>query len=50
MPNDDTPAIVRLQSSVDNLKGPEDLPLAPWYESTAVKNPVISVSETNKKL
>jgi hypothetical protein len=31
MPNDDNPVIVRLQAAVDNLKEPEDLPLAPWY-------------------
>jgi hypothetical protein len=30
-PTDDDPVIVRLQAAVDNLKEPEDLPLAPWY-------------------
>ena len=23
--------VVRVQAAVDNLKEPEDLPLAPWY-------------------
>jgi hypothetical protein len=30
-PTDDDPVVVRLQAAVDNLKEPEDLPLAPWY-------------------
>mmetsp|Transcript_49258 Transcript_49258/g.87957 ORF Transcript_49258/g.87957 Transcript_49258/m.87957 type:complete len:717 (-) Transcript_49258:809-2959(-) len=28
---DDNPHVVRLQAAIDNLKEPEDLPLAPWY-------------------
>ena len=31
MPTDDNPIVVRLLAAVDNLKEPEDLPLAPWY-------------------
>ena len=27
----DNPHVVRLQAAIDNLKEPEDLPLAPWY-------------------
>ena len=30
-PTDDDPVVVRVQAAVDNLKEPEDLPLAPWY-------------------
>jgi hypothetical protein len=30
-PTDDNPFVVRLLAAVDNLKEPEDLPLAPWY-------------------
>ena len=31
VPPDHDPVVVRVQAAVDNLKEPEDLPMAPWY-------------------
>jgi len=30
-PDDDNPHQITIRAAIDNLKEPEDLPLAPWY-------------------